>query len=100
MHRWSHDQLTDSGERFVERVSAFGGKLRGLSGDAAADVLAGPLLPYSLRFHLVDRDRIPLAAFAAAWAEAFTGLPGWRPPAYQRPERDDWYNPAQPLPMG
>lgn len=96
VHRWSHDQLTDSGERFVEQVSAFGRKMRGLSGEDAG-ALAGPLLPYALRFHLVARDRIPLAAFAAAWAEAFTDLPGWRPPEYQRPERhDEWYNSAKP----
>jgi hypothetical protein len=95
VHRWSHDQLTDSGEEFVVKVSAFGRKLRGLPGDGASDLLAGPLFPYALRFHAVSRDQIPLAAFAAAWAEAFTDLPGWRPPEHQRPERDDWYNPPQ-----
>ena len=96
VHRWSHDQLTDSGERFVAQVSAFGRRLRRLSGDGDTGVLAGPMLPYALRFHLVSRDQISLGAFAAAWAEAFTDLPGWRPPEYHRPERDEWYNPQEP----
>lgn len=98
VRRRSHDQLTDSGERFVAQVTAFGRELRGLSGDGAADELSGALLPYALGFHLVSRDQIPLASFAAAWAEAFAGLPGWRPPEYRRPERDDWYNTREPHP--
>ncbi|HTR92813.1 MAG TPA: hypothetical protein VMI73_13860 [Trebonia sp.] len=105
VHRWSHDQLTDNGESFVAQVSAFGRQLRGVSGDGSADgpsgdsgadELSGALLPYALRFQLVSRDQISLAAFAADWAEAFTDLPGWRPPGYRRPERDDLYNPPQP----
>ena len=95
VHRWSHGQLTDSGERFAAQVSAFGRRLRRLSDDGGADMLAGALLPYALRFHLVPRDQISLASFAAAWAEAFTDLPGWRPPGHRRPERDEWYNPQE-----
>jgi len=93
VRRWSHDQLTGSGERFAAQVSAFGRRLREVPGNGSSDGLTGALLPYALRFHLVSRDQIPLAAFAAAWAEAFTDLPGWRSPEYRRRERDDWYNP-------
>ncbi len=99
VRRWSRGQLTDSGERFTAQVSAFGRQLRRLSGDGSTDLLADALLPYALRFHLVARDQTPLAAFAAAWAEAFTDLPGWRPPERRRPERDDWYNPQEAHPM-
>lgn len=105
VHRWSHDQLTDDGKGFVTQVSAFERRLRELSGDTAAEglsddsgagELSGALLPYALRFQLVSRDRIPLAAFAADWAEAFTDLPGWRPPGYKRPEREDLHNTPDP----
>ena len=92
VHRWSHDQLTDGGERLVTQVSAFERRLRELSADGGAGQLSGALLPYGLCFHLVSRDQIPLAAFAADWAEAFTDLPGWRPPGYKRPERDDLHD--------
>jgi hypothetical protein len=98
LRRRSHDRLTDSGERFVAQVSAFGRQLRGLAGEGGAGELAGALLPYALRFHLLFRDQIPLAAFAAAWAEAFTDLPGWRSPEYRRLEHDDWYNTREPHP--
>ena len=102
VHRWSHDQLTDGGERLIAQLSAFERRLReqsanggatGLRGDGGAGELSGALLPYALRFQMVSRDRIPLAAFAADWAEAFTGLPGWRPPGYKRPEREDLRDP-------
>jgi hypothetical protein len=96
VHRWSHDQLTDGGRQFVTQVSTFERRLRELSRDGAAGELSGALLPYALRFQLVSRDQIPLAAFAADWADAFTDLPGWRPPGYKRPEREDLRDTPQP----
>jgi hypothetical protein len=89
VHRWHHGDLTESGDRLVAELGRFGGKLRELKTESGDEVLTGDLLPYALRFHLLARDEVPLARFAAAWAEAFAGLPGWKAPDRKHPEYDD-----------
>lgn len=89
VHHWHHGDLTDSGAALAAELGRFGRKLSQLKTDTGEQALAGDLLPYALRFHLVGRDQVPLARFAAAWAEAFAGLPGWKAPGYKHPEYDD-----------
>jgi hypothetical protein len=89
VHHRRHGDLTDSGDALVAELGRFGRKLRQLKADSGDQALSGDLLPYALRFHLVTRDQVPLARFAAAWAEAFADLPGWKVPDYRHPEYDD-----------
>jgi hypothetical protein len=89
VHHWHHGDLTESGERLVAELGRFGGQLRELKAERGDEALTGDLLPYALRFHLLARDQAPLARFAAAWAEAFAGLPGWKAPDYKHPKYDD-----------
>ena len=89
VHHWHHGDLTESGDRLVAELGQFGGKLRQLKCESGDEALTGDLLPYALRFHLLARDEVPLARFAAAWADAFAGLPGWKASDRKHPEYDD-----------
>jgi hypothetical protein len=90
VHHWHHGDLTESGEALVAELGRFGRKLGQLKAESGEQALVGEgLLPYALRFHLVARDLVPLARAAAAWSEAFAGLPGWKAPDYKHPEYDD-----------
>lgn len=89
VHHWHHGDLTESGEALVAELGRFGRKLQQLKTESGDDALTGDLLPYAMHFHLVARDRVPLAHFAAAWAEAFGGLPGWKAADYKHPQYDD-----------
>jgi hypothetical protein len=89
VHHWHHGDLTESGDALVADLGKFARKLGQLKAESGDEALAGDLLPYALRFHLLARDQVPLARFAAAWGAAFAGLPGWQAPEYQHPEYDD-----------
>jgi hypothetical protein len=89
VHHWHRGDLTESGEALVAELGRFGRKLGQLKTESGDETLTGGLLPYALRFHLVGRDQVPLARFAAAWGAAFADLPGWKAPEYKHPEYDD-----------
>lgn len=89
IHRWNHGKLTPAGERLAADLSAFERHMRDLRTREGESALVKDLLPYALRYQLVARESLPLARFTAAWADAFAGLPGWRPPARKRPEPTD-----------
>jgi hypothetical protein len=89
VHHWQHGDLTESGEALVAELGEFARKLGRLKAESGDEALTGDQLPYALRFHLVGRDQVPLARFAAAWGAAFAGLPGWKAPEYKHPEYDD-----------
>lgn len=89
VHHWHRGDLTDSGEALTAELGHFGRKLQQLKTESGVEALTGDLLPYALRFHLVPREQVPLARFAAAWGEAFAGLPGWKAAEHKHPEYDD-----------
>jgi hypothetical protein len=71
-----HDRRTDDAEQLAMRIATFRNQLRHFASSQGEDALAGPLLPYSLRFGLVRGDQ-PLARFVRDWVSAFSPLPGW-----------------------
>lgn len=71
-----HDRRTADGELLAARIRTFRNQLRHFASSQGEDALAGPLLPYALRFGLVRGDQ-PLARFARHWVSAFSPLPGW-----------------------
>jgi hypothetical protein len=89
VHHWHRGDLTESGETLVAELGKFGRNLGRLKAESGDDALTGDLLPYALRFHLIGRDQVPLARFAAAWGTAFADLPGWKAPEYKHPAYDD-----------
>jgi hypothetical protein len=88
-----HDQRTAQGEELAGRVRSFRRDLRRLVAAGDQRALAGPLLPYALRFGLLSDEQAPLVRFAHAWVRAFADLPGWSSPDPTRPE----YGSDQPL---
>jgi hypothetical protein len=97
IRRFHHDQRTSKGEELAARVRSFRWSLRRTAAELPGDVLAGPMLPYALRFGLASDDGIPLARFAHAAVRTLVNEPGWMPPQPER--RDDEipvWNPASP----
>jgi hypothetical protein len=79
-----HDQRTDAGEQLMGQIRRFQRGLRAFAAAAGDDALAGPLLPYALRFGMVRDSQLPLARFSRDWVQGFTGLPGWHVPEAAR----------------
>jgi hypothetical protein len=84
-----HDERTAAGEELAARIRAFQRDLQHVRSEGSPEDLAGSLLPYALHFGMVDPSQFPLARFAHAWVDSFADLPGWRPPAPQRPTFDE-----------
>src|SRR5260370_1198581 len=77
------------GDALAVRVRAFRWSLRRAASELPQDVLAGPLLPYALRFGLISDDESPLARFAHAAVRTLANEPGWMPPQPERMTRDE-----------
>jgi hypothetical protein len=86
IRRFHRDQRTSEGEQLAAEVRAFRWSLRRTTAELPEDALAGPMLPYALRFGLASDDGIPLARFAHAAVRTLVTEPGWTPP---QPERRD-----------
>jgi|SRR4051794_26756221 hypothetical protein len=80
IRRFHRDQRTSAGEELAAKVRSFRWSLRRTAAELPEDVLAGPLLPYALRFGLASDDGIPLARFAHAAVRTLVSEPGWSPP--------------------
>lgn len=80
IRRFHHDQRTSAGEELAAKVRSFRWSLRRTTAELPEDVLAGPLLPFALRFGLASDDGIPLARFARAAVRTLVSEPGWSPP--------------------
>jgi hypothetical protein len=93
IRRLHHDQRTAKGEELAGELRSFRRDLRRLVAGGDHRALAGPLLPFALRFGLLSEEQAPLVRFAHAWMRAFVGLPGWALPDPRRPE----YCSDQPL---
>jgi hypothetical protein len=89
LHRFHHDQRTESGEQLAARIRRFQGDLRRYATGQGEASLEGRLLPYALHFGMVRRDQLPLARFAHGWVAAFAGLPGWHQPTPARSSSDE-----------
>jgi hypothetical protein len=87
---WLHPTLryTHGAEAadLARRILAFQRDLRQLRSQPGAGPLAAQLLPYALQFQLAGSED-PVARFAYAFCDTFTGLLGWHLPA---PERVDF----------
>jgi len=88
IHHLHHDQRTSQGKELGTQVRAFQRDLRRATSERGEDVLAGPLLPYALRFGLVTDETIPLVRFAHSWVRALASEPGWAPPQPERKTYD------------
>jgi hypothetical protein len=89
IRRFHHDQRTSEGESLAAKIRSFRWSLRRTTAELPEDVLAGPLLPYALRFGLASDDGIPLARFARAAVRTLVTEPGWTPPQPDRKKSDD-----------
>jgi hypothetical protein len=84
VRRIGHER-TPAGDELGGQVSAFRGRLRHLKASGPASI-AG-YLPFAIVFGLAADEDLPLAAFADAWSQACSALPGWRhEPAPRREE--------------
>ena len=84
--RLHHEKRTARGMELDGQVRAFRRDLRRLVAGGNHSALAGPLLPFALRFGLLSEEQAPLVRFAHAWVQTLAGLPGW---ASLKPARPD-----------
>jgi hypothetical protein len=89
IRRFHHDQRTSEGDELAAKIRSFRWSLRRTTAELPEDVLAGPLLPFALRFGLASDDGIPLARFARAAVRTLVSEPGWSPPQPDRKKPDD-----------
>jgi hypothetical protein len=89
IRRFRHDQRTSAGEDLAAKVRSFRWSLRRTTAELPEDVLAGPLLPFALRFGLASDDGIPLARFAHAAVRTLVSEPGWAPPPAKKQEHGE-----------
>jgi hypothetical protein len=102
-HGWirhlHHDERTDEGDQLAGRLRAFQQGLRRLASEQGDDTLAGPLLPYALRFGMLSADQHPLSRFAHDWVKTFSALPGWHLPEPKHYDPKDDPVPTETPPM-
>lgn len=89
VHHLHHDQRTSAGTELGDQVRAFHRDLRRTMPERGPDIVAGPSLPYALRFGLVTDDEIPLVRFAHACVRTLVREPGWAPPEPARRPDDE-----------
>lgn len=89
IRRFRHDQRTSAGDELAAKIRSFRWSLRRTTAELPEDVLAGPLLPFALRFGLASDDGIPLARFAHAAVRTLVSEPGWAPSPPNRKKPDD-----------